>query len=291
MQFGQSNSSGRSSRSPEPESDDFQFRDTWLPASCFQVQKQADALAHDLSSILGQVSEAIALLQNQQELLRTHAALDNLADLWWQRAAIEAAADGIAVFDVKGTFRYANPAYLHQFGYPPEEMLSRLTWQQFYIPSEVKRFQLEIWPSLNRQSHWRGEAIALRQDGTTFPQEVSLTRIAESHLVCTCRDISDRKRAETALREAEARYRSIFENAVEGIFQTTPEGRYLNVNPALARIYGFKSPEDLITNIHSIQRQIYADPDRRSEFIRLMQEQGRVSNFESLIYRRDGTPI
>jgi len=120
MQFGQSNSSGRSPRSPTPESDEFQFRDTWLPASCFQIQKQADTRVHDLSSILGQVSEAIALLHHQQELLRTHAALDHLTDWWWQQAAIEAAADGIAVFDAKGAFRYANPAYLRQFGYPPD---------------------------------------------------------------------------------------------------------------------------------------------------------------------------
>lgn len=291
MQFGQVNPPERSLGASIPESDDFQFRDTWLPASCFQIRRQADTLAQDLSSILGQVSEAIALLNNHQELLRSNSALDNLADLWWQRAAIEAAADGIAVFDEKGTFRYANPAYLRQFGYQSSDTLSHHTWQQFYIPSEVRRFQLEIWPSLCRQPQWRGEAIALRQDGSTFPQEVSLTRITDSHLVCTCQDISDRKRAEAALREAEARYRSIFENAIEGIFQTTPEGRYLNVNPALVRIYGFKSPEDLITNIHSIQHQIYIDPNRRSEFIRLMQEQGRVSNFESLIYRRDGTPI
>ncbi|QKD81073.1 EAL domain-containing protein [Thermoleptolyngbya sichuanensis A183] len=291
MQFGQSNFQERLSESAFPESDEFHFRDTWLPAHCFQVRTQTDALAQDLSSLLGKVSQAIALLNSQRELLCANAALDNLADLWWQRAAIEAAADGIAVFDAKGAFRYANPAYLRQFGYPPDETLSRQTWQQFYIPSEVRRFQLEIWPSLSRQPQWRGEAIALRPDGTTFPQEISLTRIADSHLVCICRDISDRKRAEAALREAEARYRSIFENAIEGIFQTTPEGRYLNVNPALVRIYGFKSPEDLIANIHSIQHQIYVDPNRRSEFIRLMQEHGRVSNFESLIYRRDGTPI
>jgi diguanylate cyclase (GGDEF)-like protein/PAS domain S-box-containing protein len=291
MQFGQLNSPEQPLGVSPSESEDVQFRDTWLPASCFQVRKQADVLAQNLSSILGQVSQAIALLNNHQELLRNSPALDNLADLWWQRAAIEAAADGIAVFDEKGTFRYANPAYLRQFGYQSSDSLSRHTWQQFYIPSEVRRFYLEIWPSLCRQPQWRGEAIALRQDGTTFPQEVSLTHIADSHLVCTCRDISDRKRTEAALREAEARYRSIFENAIEGIFQTTPEGRYLNVNPALVRIYGFKSSEDLIANIHSIQHQIYVDPNRRSEFIRLMEENGRVANFESLIYRRDGTPI
>ncbi|RMF70316.1 MAG: bifunctional diguanylate cyclase/phosphodiesterase [Cyanobacteria bacterium J069] len=288
---GSAGSAGSADSTHLPEPTDLQFRDTWLPSSCFRVQKQTPDLAHDLTTILEQVAQAIALLNSQQDMLRWHSDLDGLADLWWQRAAIEAAADGIAVFDAQGIFRYANPAYLRQFGYHPGENLGSQCWQQFYIANEVQRFQLEIWPSLCRQPSWRGEAIALRRDGSTFPQEVSLTRIADRHLVCTCRDISDRKRAEATLKEAEARYRSIFENAVEGIFQTTVEGRYLNVNPALSRIYGFKSPADLITNIHSIQHQIYADPNRRSEFMRLMQENGRVSHFESLIYRRDGTPI
>src|SRR5208337_4466466 len=62
-------------------------------------------------------------------------------------------------------------------------------------------------------------------------------------------DITERKQAEKALQEAEAKYRSIFENAVEGIFQSTPEGRLLIVNPALARMHGYDSPEDMLTGI------------------------------------------
>jgi len=64
-----------------------------------------------------------------------------------------------------------------------------------------------------------------------------------------CRDITERKRAESALRQAEEKYRSIFKNAVEGIFQTTTDGRYISANPALASIYGYESPEELITNL------------------------------------------
>lgn len=99
------------------------------------------------------------------------------------------------------------------------------------------------------------------------------------------------KSAEAELRQAEEKYRSIFENAVEGIFQTTPDGQYVTVNPMLARIYGYDSPEELITTLTDIQHQLYVDPDRRDTFRRLMQEQDAVRDFESQIYRKDGSVI
>jgi len=104
-------------------------------------------------------------------------------------------------------------------------------------------------------------------------------------------EILTRERAVEALRHAEAKYRSIFENAIEGIFQTTPEGRYLSANPALARIYGYDSTELLIEGIGDIERQLYVDADRRHVFKKLMDEREIISNFESQIYRRDRSVI
>src|SRR4029077_16179491 len=98
-----------------------------------------------------------------------------------------------------------------------------------------------------------------------------------------------REQAIEALRRAEAKYRGIFENAVEGIFQTTPEGHYLSANPALARLYGDDSPEQLIASIGDIERQLYVDSTRRNDFTRLMDEQGVISNFEAEIYRLHGS--
>jgi diguanylate cyclase (GGDEF)-like protein/PAS domain S-box-containing protein len=104
-------------------------------------------------------------------------------------------------------------------------------------------------------------------------------------------DITRQREDEMALRDAEARYRSIFENAIEGIFQTTPEGRYLSANPALARLYGYDSPEALIAALQDIEHQLYVEPGRREEFMREMQSQGKVTNFESQVYLRDGSVI
>jgi len=104
-------------------------------------------------------------------------------------------------------------------------------------------------------------------------------------------DVTARKQADQALLEAERRYRSIFENAIEGVFQSTPDGGYIAVNPALARIYGYTSSQQLIDSLRDINRQLYVEPERRAEFMRLMAEAGSVSNFESRVYRRDGEII
>jgi PAS domain S-box-containing protein len=103
--------------------------------------------------------------------------------------------------------------------------------------------------------------------------------------------IAERKRMEEALRQAEQKYRSIFENAVEGIFQTTPDGRYKDCNPALARIYGYESPTELLSTLTDIRRQLYVDPYRRYAFIEQLQSCDSVSEFESQVYRKDGSII
>ena len=86
-------------------------------------------------------------------------------------------------------------------------------------------------------------------------------------------------------------YRDMFENAVWGIFQTTGDGHYLNANPALARIYGYSSPRDMLASLTNIERQLYVDPNRRADFVRLMKEHASISGFESEIYRRNGDVI
>ncbi len=90
--------------------------------------------------------------------------------------------------------------------------------------------------------------------------------------------------------QAEEKYRSIVENAVNGICQTTPEGQYLSANPALARIMGYESPEELIATVTDIN-QIYVQPQRRAEFIAYMKRYETVSDFESQIYCKDGSKV
>jgi PAS domain S-box-containing protein len=91
--------------------------------------------------------------------------------------------------------------------------------------------------------------------------------------------------------EAEEKYRNIFENSVAGIFQTTPDGQYLSANPMLGKIYGYGSNLELIQHLTDIQHQLYVLPSRRREFVDLMQEKGAAVDFESQVYRQDGSII
>jgi two-component system, NarL family, sensor histidine kinase UhpB len=101
----------------------------------------------------------------------------------------------------------------------------------------------------------------------------------------------ERRAAEEERRRAEEKYRSIFENAVEGIFQTTIEGQFLTANPAMARMFGYESPEDLLEAISNVRDQLYAKPERREEFYRHALRDGFVSGFEIEMQRKDGSPV
>ncbi len=100
-----------------------------------------------------------------------------------------------------------------------------------------------------------------------------------------------RIKAEAALRKSEEEYRRIFDSAVEGFFQTTPEGKLLKVNPALARMFGYETPEAMLADVTNIGRQLYADPDNRGQFIHLLETAGVVRGFEAAFRHRSGGTI
>ena len=105
------------------------------------------------------------------------------------------------------------------------------------------------------------------------------------------RDITDRKLTEIALRRANKRYRTIFENAVEGIFQATPRGRYMNANPAYARMLGYDSPEELMETVTDMATQIFARPGQHGEMVSLIEEKEIIRAFEAEFQRKDGSTI
>ncbi|NER47479.1 MAG: response regulator [Symploca sp. SIO1A3] len=104
-------------------------------------------------------------------------------------------------------------------------------------------------------------------------------------------EIKERKRTEESLRQAELKYRSIFENASEGIFQARPGGGYITANPALAKILGYSSPEELMKKITNINQQLYVDPSSREDLATLMQRYDVLTDVESQVYRKNGRTI
>ena len=105
------------------------------------------------------------------------------------------------------------------------------------------------------------------------------------------RMLADSRAAGRALAIAESRYRSIFENAVEGMYQRTPDGRYLTANPAFARMLGYDSPDDLLAMDTEALNQVWHDPAERDRFERTLRIRGVVTGFEMLLRRRDDTLI
>jgi PAS domain S-box-containing protein len=105
------------------------------------------------------------------------------------------------------------------------------------------------------------------------------------------RDISARKRMENALREAELKYRGIFDKAIFGIFQSTPDGRLLSVNHAMAFTFGYDSAEQMVASITDMCREFFVDPKRGVEFMQIMDRVGGVRNFECEVFCKDGTRI
>jgi PAS domain S-box-containing protein len=105
-------------------------------------------------------------------------------------------------------------------------------------------------------------------------------------------DITDRLAAEKALRESEARYRELFEQAAGGIYRSSPDGTFLTINPGLARIFGFTRQEEMLAWMDKNEaKSLYVKPGRRQEFIAAMDDQGQVADFESEVRHRSGGTI
>ncbi len=111
-------------------------------------------------------------------------------------AAIEASLDGIAILDRQGRLMYLNRSQAALHGYENAQQLIGESWHRLYEADEQRRFEQSILPRLDQDKSWRGEATGRRRDGTTFPQELSLTSLDDGSLVCIVRDASDRRRAD-----------------------------------------------------------------------------------------------
>ncbi|WP_310448334.1 EAL domain-containing protein [Thiobacillus sp.] len=200
--------------------------------------------------------------------------------------------------DAIWTMEYVSDGCHKLTGYRPDELVfnTRVSYDQITLPEDRAQVSRTIHAALESNTSFEVEYRIQRADGRVcwvlergvgIRNENSRLAWIEGYI----QDISDRMAANEMLREAVRRYSSIFEHATEGIFQTTPEGRYLNANPALAHIYGHASADALIEHLQDISRQLYVLPERRAAFVNLMQEHGAVRNFESQVYRMDGSVI
>jgi diguanylate cyclase (GGDEF)-like protein/PAS domain S-box-containing protein len=201
-------------------------------------------------------------------------------------------------YDANWTIEFVSAGCLEVTGYTPVDLLlnNRISFEQMIHPEDRMWLREATRDALERRAVVDVEYRLVRTDGAVvwvWDRSVGVVDV-DGRIVAIeglVQDITERKRTFQALQDAERRYRSVFENAIEGIFRTSPTGKYLVVNPALAHMYGYDSPDELTQTVRNIGVQVYVDPQRRQEFARVMREQGMVVGFESEVRRRDGTTI
>ncbi|MEG4024120.1 PAS domain S-box protein [Microcoleus sp. S13C4] len=187
----------------------------------------------------------------------------------------------------------ANESFCRMMGYSHEEIIGKTAVQLNFWASLGERDRM-IQMLKNKTALHNYELRFRNKNGTERTALLSIETIdidGEACFLSISSDITDRQKAETALREAEEKYRNIYENALNGIFQTASDGKYISANPALAQLYGYESPAELIAAQPNFHNQLYVKPNRRDDFAALMNEYGILSNFESEIYHKDGSII
>ncbi|HKE94198.1 MAG TPA: diguanylate cyclase, partial [Povalibacter sp.] len=200
--------------------------------------------------------------------------------------------------DADWTMEFISEGCRRLTGYDAGDLLlnNRVSYESITHPEDRARIREEIASGLALRQRFDIEYRIIHASGETrwvWERGVGI-RNAQGDLLAIegiIQDITERKESMHALREAERRYYNLFENALEGIFRTTIDGQFLDANPALARIYGFISPAELISSVSDIRRQLYVDPSRRDEFMQLIKARGVVANFEAQIRRCDGEVI
>ncbi|HVF84670.1 MAG TPA: diguanylate cyclase [Abditibacteriaceae bacterium] len=246
----------------------------------FETQEEDEHLLR-LVSVGALQLGSLLLRKRAEEALRE-------SDAEW-KALLRAIDDLVLVLDGEARYVKIAPTNNQLLYRPPEEMLGKTVWDVF--PSHIaERFAGAVRHALQSGCTSHIEySLPVGEQVLWFSANIS--RMSENRVVWVARDITERKTAEVALKRAEEKYRGLFENALEGIFQTDLQGRYLSANPALARIYGYDSPQQLMTDLTDIAHQLYVDPERRNDFARLLARHGQLSSFESQVRRRDGTSI
>ncbi|MCW6037441.1 PAS domain S-box protein [Spirulina subsalsa FACHB-351] len=206
------------------------------------------------------------------------------------QALFSAMSDTILVFNAEGRYLKIARTKAAILVQPYEHLLNK-TIHEVFPGAEASRYLALIQEALATGKTIRNFEYSLTIEGKEYWFSANICPTPDQTVVWVSRDITETKEAQESLAQAEVKYRSIFENALEGIFQSTADGHYLSVNPALARIYGYDSPDQLIDSLTNIGEQLYVDRRRRQEFVRQMQETGAVVGFESQIYRRDRSKV
>ncbi|MGA3160279.1 MAG: PAS domain S-box protein [Terracidiphilus sp.] len=251
-----------------------------------------DITPHKQAEVSLQWASAMADEANQR-LLAERSTLDNERRIL--RTLIDNVPDFMYVKDIGSRFVVANLHLARVVGAKtPEELLGKTDFD--YYPREMASAFRQDEQNVIRsgQPLYNREEKGLDSAGNEIHILTTKVPLHDSQgqiigIAGIGRDITARKQIENELLEAERKYRGIFDNAIIGIFQSTPDGRVLSINPAMARIYGYDCPEEMVASVTDIGRQTFVDPKRREDLMLLMEKNGAARNFEFEALRKDGT--
>jgi diguanylate cyclase (GGDEF)-like protein/PAS domain S-box-containing protein len=209
--------------------------------------------------------------------------------------AVEQSPVTVVITDAQGNIEFVNRKFTDLTGYTQEEVLGTnpRILKSHQNPELMYR---ELWETILSGREWHGELINRKKNGEFFWEAASISPIRNAagvatHFIAIKEDISERKRAEEALRKAEEEFRRLFAEAMEGIFRVSSEGRFLLVNPAVARILGYNSAEEFMSLISDSDRQVWQTPVEWQHVVKLLEEQGSVRGYECQFRRKDGMAI
>ena len=200
------------------------------------------------------------------------------------RDLVENALVGIYAADINGCISYINNTFSIMFGFDSREEMISIGLASRFKNHKDRRVFVKTLLKAGKLSNF--ELELLKKDGQTI--NVLLNATSKDNIISgMVLDITEHKLSEQLLRQSEEKYRNIFENAVEGIFQSTEDGRFLSVNPALAKMYGYGSPEEFIASITDIEKQLYVNPWERLIFKELLEKNGIIERFEIQVYKKN----
>jgi PAS domain S-box-containing protein len=232
-----------------------------------------------------------------QELAKAHQRINELEKAEIQqryRIIVDTADEGIWVFDDQYVTTFVNNRMIEILGYSEQDIIGK-SLAFFLFDEDLSDFEKKAFRRRQGIAE-RYERRIIRKDGGVIWAHISATPIMDSDgrflgSFAMFTDITEREEAEKALRESEEKYRSIFENAVEGMFQSTPEGQLITANPSMARIFGYASQEEMLAQVSNIGLQLYANEKDRRAFQKLLKEHGIAGGFEAPFFRKDGSVL
>ncbi len=231
----------------------------------------------------------VQLRHSFQELEQKNRSLEQIRDELIEaneqfEAVLNAVPGTISWINAEGIYKGVNRKLAETLNLPPEAFIGR-PLGFLRDDCELAEFMQEF---VNSPDLYASRVIPVQRNGRTTYYLVALQKYMKgTHTVSVGIDITDRIRAEEALRIAEENYRSIFENALEGIFQATTDSRFIRVNAAMASIFGFDSPEEMVASISNISEQVYVEPATREEILNHFNNGNTTGLFEFKAYRRD----